>query len=160
VSAIDLRGAMGRFATGVTVVTTRDEDGAPLGTTASAVASASLDPPLVLVCLAYSSQTLAALRRHEAFALNVLGAEQGELALAFAQPGPCESWGDEPPAIARTGAPLLDAAIATLDCAVHEILPGGDHAIVLGRVLHTDVPEEPREPLVTYRSRLEALPVA
>ena len=51
---------MARFATGVTVVTTRDEDGAPLGTTASAVASVSLDPPLVLVCLAHSSQTLAA----------------------------------------------------------------------------------------------------
>jgi flavin reductase (DIM6/NTAB) family NADH-FMN oxidoreductase RutF len=160
VSTIDVRGAMGRFATGVTVVSTRDEDGAPLGTTASAVASVSLDPPLVLVCLAHSSRTLAALRRHEAFALNVLGAEQGELALAFAQPGPCGGWGEGPPPIARTGAPLLAEAIATLDCAVHEIVPGGDHAIVLGHVLHTGVPEESREPLVTFRSRLEPLPVA
>jgi flavin reductase (DIM6/NTAB) family NADH-FMN oxidoreductase RutF len=160
VSEVDLRGAMGHFATGVTVVSTRGEDGEPLGTTASAVASVSLDPPLVLVCLAHTSQTLAALRRHEAFALNGLGAEQSALALAFAQPGPCEGWGDGPPAIARTGAPLLPAALATLDCAVHDVLPAGDHAIVLGRVLHTGVADEPREPLVTFRSRLEPLPVA
>jgi flavin reductase (DIM6/NTAB) family NADH-FMN oxidoreductase RutF len=158
-SAVDLREAMSHFATGVTVVSTRDGEGEPLGTTASAVASVSLDPPLVLVCLAHTSLTLQALLERDAFALNVLGADQSELALAFAQPGPCEAWGNVPPAVAHTGAPLLDGALAVLDCAVHEVLPGGDHAIVLGRVVATEVAGA-GEPLLAFRRRLEPLTTA
>jgi flavin reductase (DIM6/NTAB) family NADH-FMN oxidoreductase RutF len=158
-SEVDLRGAMSHFATGVTVVSTRDTDGTPLGTTASAVTSVSLEPPLVLVCLGHASLTLQALIRHGAFAINVLAAEQSELALAFARPGPCEAWGDAPPAADQTGAPLLDGAIAQLDCAVHEVRSAGDHAIVLGRVVGTQVGEEPAEPLLAFRRRLEPLPV-
>jgi flavin reductase (DIM6/NTAB) family NADH-FMN oxidoreductase RutF len=159
-SALDLREAMSHFATGVTVVSTRAESGAPLGTTASAVASVSLDPPLVLVCLAHSSLTLQALLRHGAFAINVLGAGHSELAHAFARPGPCEAWGDGPPAAVRTGAPLVDGALAALDCQLHEVLPGGDHAIVVGRVLATEVAADPADPLVSFRRRLEPLTTA
>lgn len=154
--SVDLREAMGRFATGVTVVSTRGETGDPLGTTASAVASVSLEPPLVLVCLAHTSLTLQALRGHEAFALNVLAAEHSDLALAFAQPGPCEAWGEGPPVTGRSGVPLVDGALAVLDCAVHEVLDAGDHAIVLGRVLATELPAD-GEPLLAFRSRLEPL---
>lgn len=155
--AVNLREAMSRFATGVTVVTTRGADGEPLGTTASAVASLSLEPPLVLVCLAHTSRTLSALRAHEAFAVNVLSAEQGDLAVAFARSGPCEAWGDEPPPVAATGVPLLGGALAALDCVLDDVLPGGDHAIVVGRVLATELHSEPPDPLLTFRRRLEPL---
>jgi flavin reductase (DIM6/NTAB) family NADH-FMN oxidoreductase RutF len=153
-TAADLRATMSRFATGVTVVSTLGEDGAPLGTTASAVASVSLDPPLVLVCLGHASHTLAALRRHGAFVVNVLHDEQVELAHAFAQPGPCEAWGDGPPAAAASGSPRVPDALATLDCELHDVLPGGDHAIVLGRVVATGAASEQRAPLLSFGRRI------
>src|ERR1700761_2576919 len=79
VSPADLREAMGLFATGVTVVTSVGADGEPVGTTANAVTSLSLDPPLVLVCFDLKSTTLTAIRGHGAFAVNVLGHRQAEL---------------------------------------------------------------------------------
>src|SRR4051794_23219207 len=92
VTADQLRLAMGQFATGVTVVTSRDRAGAPVGTTANAVTSVSLDPPLVLVCLDRTSLTLRALRGHRAFAVNVLAEEQRELCAAFARRGSDGAW--------------------------------------------------------------------
>jgi 3-hydroxy-9,10-secoandrosta-1,3,5(10)-triene-9,17-dione monooxygenase reductase component len=153
-TVVDLRGTMSHFATGVTVVSTLDADGLPIGTTASAVSSVSLDPPLVLVCLARTSNTLAALRWHGAFAVNVLAGDHADLALAFAQPGPCEAWGDGPPPAAATGSPLVPDALAVLDCALHDVLPGGDHAIVLGRVVATAATDDERAPLLSFRRRL------
>jgi flavin reductase (DIM6/NTAB) family NADH-FMN oxidoreductase RutF len=79
VSAADFRNAIGHFATGVTVVTSIGADGQPVGTTANAVSSLSLDPPLILVCFDRSSATLAAVLSHRAFAVNVLGARQQHL---------------------------------------------------------------------------------
>jgi flavin reductase (DIM6/NTAB) family NADH-FMN oxidoreductase RutF len=145
-TTVDLRGAMSRFATGVTVVSTYDADGAPAATTASAVTSVSLDPPLVLVCLAHTSNTLAALRRHGGFAINVLAGEHANLAVEFARPA----------TPAAEDGPVVPGALAVLECDVHEILPGGDHAIVLGRVVATAVADEERSPLLFFRSRLAA----
>src|SRR5246127_4693612 len=79
VTAAELREAMGLFATGVTVITSVDADGQPVGTTANAVSSLSLDPPLLLVCFDRSSRTLAAIQAHGAFVVNVLAAPQQEL---------------------------------------------------------------------------------
>src|SRR5277367_5663858 len=79
VSPAELRDAMGCFATGVTVITSVDAGGEPVGTTANAVTSLSLDPPLILVCFDRSSRTLEALAGHGAFAVNVLGARQQHL---------------------------------------------------------------------------------
>src|ERR1700749_3847552 len=87
VSAGDFRQAMGHFATGVTVVTSIDGAGEPVGTTASAVSSLSLDPPLVLVCFDLGSLTLRAIRGHGAFAVNVLSAPQQHLSANFARRG-------------------------------------------------------------------------
>jgi len=85
VSAADFRHAIGHFATGVTVVTSVGIDGQPVGTTANAVSSLSLDPPLILVCFDRSSQTLEAVLAHGAFAVNVLGARQQHLSANFAR---------------------------------------------------------------------------
>jgi flavin reductase (DIM6/NTAB) family NADH-FMN oxidoreductase RutF len=144
-AAVDLRGAMGRFASGVTVVTTRDAEGDLVGTTASAVSSVSLDPPLVLACLAHTSRTLAAVRQRGAFAITVLGAGQAGLARAFARTG---GRGD-----ADT---LARGAQTVLDCELHALHDGGDHAIVVGHVLATRTREDDEPPLLSYRSRLGA----
>jgi hypothetical protein len=92
VSAVEFREAMGHFATGVAVVTSIGEDGEPVGTTANAVTSLSLDPPLLLVCFDLSSATLRAIRGHGAFAVNVLGHRQRHLSANFARRGLAAAW--------------------------------------------------------------------
>src|ERR1700751_5443533 len=91
-SAAEFREAMGHFATGVTVVTSVDADGEPVGTTANAVTSLSLDPPLVLVCFDRVSLTLSAVRSHGAFVVNILAARQRQLSANFARPGLAAAW--------------------------------------------------------------------
>jgi flavin reductase (DIM6/NTAB) family NADH-FMN oxidoreductase RutF len=149
VHADHLRGAMGKFATGVTIVTTRDGSGRPFGTTANAVSSVSLRPPLVLACLRQESETLAALLQRRRFAINVLHSSQTELSDRFARPAATDSWD----AVAHRnvrGIPLLEGAIATLECELHDIADGGDHVVVVGHVV--DLAHQPAdgEPLVFY----------
>jgi 3-hydroxy-9,10-secoandrosta-1,3,5(10)-triene-9,17-dione monooxygenase reductase component len=139
-----LRAAMGHFATGVTVVTAAGADGRRHGSTANAVASVSLEPPLLLVCLRDASLTLAALQASGRFAVNVLHQRQRELAQRFARRG--ATWDD---VAHRDG--LLDGAIATLDCELHDVADGGDHRIVVGRVLAVEHPDDPPAPLLFYR---------
>ena len=92
VSAAEFREAMGHFATGVTVITSVDADGEPVGTTANAVTSLSLDPPLVIVCFDLGSLTLQAVRGHGAFVVNVLAAPQQHLSRNFARRGLAAAW--------------------------------------------------------------------
>src|ERR1700727_1319520 len=96
ISSDEFRHAVGHFATGVTVVTSIDADGEPVGTTANAVTSLSLDPPLVLVCFDLNSATLAAIRGHHAFAVNVLGQRQHQLSSNFAKRGLAAVWDGGP----------------------------------------------------------------
>jgi 3-hydroxy-9,10-secoandrosta-1,3,5(10)-triene-9,17-dione monooxygenase reductase component len=145
-----LRAAIGHFATGVTVVTASRSDGSRHGSTANAVASVSLEPPLLLVCLRDESLTLAALLDTGRFAVNVLHAHQRELAERFARRG--ASWSD---VAHRDG--LLDDALATLQCSVHDVADGGDHRIVVGRVLAVEHPEQSAPPLLFYRGAYTAL---
>jgi 3-hydroxy-9,10-secoandrosta-1,3,5(10)-triene-9,17-dione monooxygenase reductase component len=138
----EMRAVMGRFATGVTVVTTAG----PLGSTANAVSSVSLEPPLVLVCLREESETLEALRGSGAFAINVLAEDQQELADRFAKPASDAQWAGVAHEPSTTGAPLLDGTLATIECTVHEEARGGDHRIVIGRVRSVRLADEPRAP--------------
>src|SRR6201995_2621916 len=112
VSPAELRAAMGLFATGVTVITSVGPDGEPVGTTANAVTSLSLDPPLVLVCFDLQSATLAAIRGHGAFAVNVLGPRQAQLSANFAKRGLSAVWDDVTHHRGPTGSPRLADAIA------------------------------------------------
>ncbi|HEY6891818.1 MAG TPA: flavin reductase family protein [Solirubrobacter sp.] len=150
VPARRLRAAMGHFATGVTVVTAAGSDGRRHGSTANAVASVSLEPPLLLVCLRDESLTLAALQDSGRFAVNVLHQRQRELAQRFARRG--ATWED---VAHRDG--LLDGALATLECELHDVADGGDHRIVVGRVLTVEHPDEPSAPLLFYRGAYTAL---
>ncbi|SET61990.1 flavin reductase family protein [Oceanicella actignis] len=128
-----LRGALGRFATGVTVIAARAPDGAPIGFTANSFNSVSLDPPLILWSLARSSERLPAYRAAKAYAVNVLGAGQAELARRFASrvEDRYAGVGWRP---GLGGAPVLDGAIAVFECVHEAIHPAGDHELFIGRV--------------------------
>ncbi len=157
VTAEEFRHAMGHFATGVAVVTSLDADGLPVGTTASAVTSLSLDPPLILVCFDLGSLTLHAIRGHGAFVVNVLTAEQRQLSVNFARRGVAAAWHGVRHRHGPTGAPRLDGVLAVLECTVEHRLPGGDHEIVVGRVRHIQTSSSPAAPLVFYRGGYTSL---
>lgn len=126
------RRIMGRFATGVTVVTTRYQ-GELVGLTANAVASLSLEPPLVLVAIDRASQTHPKLVASGCYAVNILSADQQELSQRFAQRGP-KDFSDLELTTAVTGAPILAGVLGWVDCRVTQILPGGDHDIFVGQI--------------------------
>jgi len=148
----ELRDALGRFATGVTVVTTMTAEG-PLGITANSFASVSLAPPLVLWSPARHSRRFPAFEAASHFAVHVLAASQRPLAEAFARPG--DGW---PGLDFRTGlgdAPLLDGCTARFECRHDSAHDGGDHLIVVGEVLRiadTDLP-----PLLFHQGRYATL---
>jgi flavin reductase (DIM6/NTAB) family NADH-FMN oxidoreductase RutF len=160
VSSSLVRQALGHFATGVAVVTSRAPHGAPVGTTASAVSSLSLTPPLLLVCLERSSQTLAAIRDHEAFAINVLAEGQEKLSVHFARRGTAAGWGDVSYRLTPTGNPQLDGALAVLDCELENFLYGGDHEIVVGRIVGHEPGGRDLRPLLHYRGNYGSLSAA
>jgi flavin reductase (DIM6/NTAB) family NADH-FMN oxidoreductase RutF len=157
VSPADLRAAMGHFATGVTVITTVGPDGEPVGTTANAVTSLSLAPPLVLACFDLKSATLAAIRGHGAFAVNVLGHRQRHLSANFARRGLAAAWEGVIHHRGPTGAPRLADVIAVIECTVEHALPGGDHEIIIGRVRHAGVSGEGASPLLFWRGEYTSI---
>jgi flavin reductase (DIM6/NTAB) family NADH-FMN oxidoreductase RutF len=157
VSPAELREAMGLFATGVTVVTSVGPDGEPVGTTANAVTSLSLEPPLVLACFDLESTTLAAIRGHGAFAVNVLGLRQRQLSANFAKPGLAAAWDDVRHQRGPTGSPRLADVIAVIECTVEHALPGGDHEIIVGRVRHVETSSEGATPLLFWRGGYASL---
>jgi flavin reductase (DIM6/NTAB) family NADH-FMN oxidoreductase RutF len=131
------REVMGMFATGITVVTAGGDG--PHGMTANAFSSVSLDPPLVLVCVARTAVMHDAILGCGSYAVSVLGGEQEQVARYFADcrrpRGVAQFDGIGWRAGPYTGAPLLDGALAWLECELAEVYEGGDHSIFLGRVL-------------------------
>ena len=127
------RKIMGQFATGVTVVTTGGEAGLH-GLTANAIASLSLNPPLVLVAIDKGAHSLDYLKKNRCFAVNMLRVDQEEISRRFATPGPKDFAGIKI-ATATTAAPILSDCLAFVDCRVVDILPGGDHDIFVGEIV-------------------------
>jgi flavin reductase (DIM6/NTAB) family NADH-FMN oxidoreductase RutF len=150
-TAADFRHAIGHFATGVTIVTTLGSNQEPVGTTANAVTSLSLDPPLLLVCFDRASFTLQAVRAHGAFVVNVLGAPQRQLSANFARRGLAATWDEVRHHPGPTGSPRLDGVLAALECTVEERLPGGDHEIIVGRVREVETNGKDTAPLLFWR---------
>ena len=152
-----LRRALGQFATGVTVITTVGPDGEPAGCTVSAFCSLSLDPPLVLVCIDRARAMHALLTEAPGYVVNVLRADQRDLALRFARRG-SDRFSGLTVRPGRHDIPHLGGAIAHLECDRHAVLDGGDHAIVLGRVRSVAVHDG--EPLLYTRGTFLNLPKA
>lgn len=128
-----LRDAFGAFLTGVTVVTTVDDAGAPIGFTANSFTSVSLDPPLLLVCLAKTSRNYATLTAAKGFGVNILSEGQKDVSNTFARPVEdrfaAVDWRMGP-----YGSPVFADVAAWFDCATHDVVDAGDHVILIGRV--------------------------
>lgn len=142
------RSVVGHFASGVTVITTKVGE-TPFGTTASAVSSLSMDPPMMLICLNQTSETHKAVKAQGEFAINILAADQGPLAYTFAKKGD-----DKFKDVATTdieGIPTLNGALATLVCRTVEVAVGGTHTVFLAEVIEAGSTDA--EPLAYYRGK-------
>ena len=154
IAADTLRNVCGQWATGVAIVTGQGPDGAPLGMAVNSFTSLSLDPPLVLFCPALTSTTWPGIRATGRFAVNILAAAQSELARSFARSGG-PKFDDVELDPVPDGLPALRGSIARLLCDIEEVHPGGDHEIVVGRVIHTSQTEDP--PLLFHRGQTSTL---
>ena len=152
----EFRNVIGHFASGVTVITAVHDE-RPYGTTASAVTSLSLEPPMMLVCLDRESQTGGVIVEEGRFAVNILGEDQADLAVRFATKAP-----DKFDGVATTrgeyGEPLLADALATLECRVVEQTTGGTHVVFFGEVERGSA--RAGAPLAYYRGQFGRLQLA
>ena len=146
------REVLGRFATGVAVVTAMS-DGEPVGMTCQSFSSVSLSPPLVLFCPAKTSRAWPLIQRAGSFCVNLLADGQHELSDVMATKGidKFEGIGWEPTPL--TGSPLLKGVLGFVDCTIHAVHEAGDHYVVLGRVQELESYDEVTDPLLFYRGR-------
>ena len=156
-----MRDLLAHFATGVTVVAARN---GPLlaGMTANAIASISIDPPVLMASIARKAETHAAIVGSHAFAVSVLAADQRDLAECFAQPTTATKltrFCDAPWHEAESGSPILEGALAYFDCRLTEHHDGGDHGIFLGEIVAAGFRED-AEPLLWYASEYHRLAAA
>jgi 3-hydroxy-9,10-secoandrosta-1,3,5(10)-triene-9,17-dione monooxygenase reductase component len=152
----EFKRALGQFASGVAIITTCDADGQPAGLTASSFTSVSLSPPLVLVCVAHSAQSYEALKDNGKFAVNILSAEQEPVSRRFAAP-PASTNAEKFVGLTyhrgRLGMPLIDHAIAQIECSTVHAYPGGDHTIFVGQVEAAYHRADGADPLLYFRGR-------
>ncbi|TGA89256.1 flavin reductase [Streptomyces sp. MZ04] len=152
-----MKSVLSSFCTGVAVITAVAEDGHPAGMAVQSFSSVSLDPPLICFCPAHTSSTWPRIRAAGHFAVNILAAEQEPLSRQFAVTG-----GDKFHGVrwrpGTHGAPLLDGALATVECDLEDVLDGGDHAIALGRVTALAAHGTDSDPLVYFRRTYGRVP--
>lgn len=134
-TSLELRAALSQFATGVTIITTLDGQGQPIGFTANSFNSVSLDPPLILWSVKRSSNSMPAFEACTSFAVNVLSGEQRLLAERFASKAADRFAGVEW-RVGAGGSPVLEGAASVFECRVRSRYPEGDHVIYVGEVLH------------------------
>ena len=136
------REVLGHFSTGVAIVTARHRAG-PVGMTCQSVVSLSLDPPLVLFCAARKSTSWPRIREAGHFCMNILATDQEELGVAFARSGGDKFAGVEwEPG--SSGAPILAGALAHVECELEAVHAGGDHEIIIGRVVDLEIRRDAR----------------
>ena len=149
------RDALGCFATGVTIITAMDAGGQPIGLTANSFTSVSLDPPLLLVCVANNAGSAAVLRDAERFAVNVLQIGQQPTSNRFAGKGE-DRFANTPWEVGEFGTPVLTGSLSSFECARDAVHDGGDHFILVGRVLKAMF-EPRRDPLLYFRGKYRRL---
>lgn len=129
----ELRNAFSQFATGVTVITTTDLDGRSYGLTANSFSSVSMDPALLLFCPSKTIASLPVLERSGHFTVNILGANQQELARQFARPSEDKFSGVDH-SVGIFGDPVLEGCLATFQCSLYSNHDAGDHRVLIGQV--------------------------
>lgn len=158
VDPLEFRSVFGRFATGVTVITTAFE-GRLHGMTANAVTSLSLDPVLLLICVDKTTHAHKVLLDSRVFAVNILGEHQEEVSRIFARKGEPEAGTlrGQSYRLGETGSPILEDCLAFAECRVTDVLDGGDHSMFLGAVVDQGVVNGERGPLIFYRGGYQAI---
>ena len=149
--ARDYRSALGTFATGVTVITTMSDSGAPVGFTANSFSSVSLEPPLLLFCLDRGSYSFGHFSKTKTFAVNVLTDRQEDVSAHFARPSE-DKWRHVGYDLCSVGCPVFADALAVFECVTHAVHDGGDHIIVVGEVVQFSHKADV-DPLLYYRGR-------
>lgn len=149
------RHVLGHWSTGVAIVATLTRSGAPCGLTANAVAAVSLMPPLVLACVERGADSHDALRAAGVFSINILAHDSESTARCFAGSDAPSKFRGVPHHPEVSGAPVLDEALAWVDCRVHADYDGGDHTIFVGEVVAAGAREG--EPLLYHRGRYTRL---
>jgi len=150
-----LRDALGCFATGVTVVTCLKPDGAPTGLTVNSFTSVSLDPPLLLVCLAKPAASAVTLIEASHFAVNVLQTGQQPASIRFSTRDE-DRFGTTPWSCGEAGAPILKDSLGVFECERHAVYDGGDHHILVGQVVKASF-DAGLDPLLYFRGRYRRL---
>jgi flavin reductase (DIM6/NTAB) family NADH-FMN oxidoreductase RutF len=154
ISPDDFRQVLAHFASGVTIVTTCDGEQRPTGLTASAFCSVSLDPPLILICVDHKSQSYPHLRESGRFAINILHQGHEQLSRRFAS-SRLDKFDGVTFTLGKLGVPLIDAALAYLECRTVSAHVEGDHTIFVGRVEAVGVGDG--DPLLYFRGRYHRL---
>jgi flavin reductase (DIM6/NTAB) family NADH-FMN oxidoreductase RutF len=150
-----LRDALGCFATGVTVVTCHDDGGAPIGLTANSFTALSLDPPLLLVCVAKSAASADPLAGAAHFAVNVLQTCQQPASITFSTRGE-DRFGRTEWSVGEHGVPVLLDSLSVFECRRHAVHDGGDHFILVGEVIKASF-EPGLDPLLYFRGSYRRL---
>ena len=155
IDAQELRRVMGHFATGVTVITTKDQDGAPNGLTANAFMSLSLDPPLILISVDKRATCYPCFALQSGFTVNFLSEDQEEISRRFATKGIDKfaglRWQE-----GTNGAAILGGALGYVECKIVKCYEGGDHTIVVGEILNVHANGE--RPLLFFKGKYQRLP--
>jgi flavin reductase (DIM6/NTAB) family NADH-FMN oxidoreductase RutF len=151
----ELRNVMGHFATGVTIITTKDKTGKPFGLTANAFSSLSLTPPLVLVCVDKAVDCYACFEDSKVFAVNFLGEEQEQLSRRFATKG-IEKFEGVACRVGELGTPLLEGTLGYIECKVVNSYDGGDHTIYVGEIHGASASGD--RPLLFFKGKYYRLP--
>lgn len=157
IDAQELRRVMGHFATGVTVITTKDADGAPQGLTANAFMSLSLNPPLVIISVDKGATCYNCFAPGNGFTVNFLNEEQEDVSRRFATKG-IDKFADLKWHAGGNGVALIDGALGQVECKITACHDGGDHTIVVGEILN--VAAEGERPLLFFKGKYQKLPAA
>ncbi len=155
IDARELRNVMGNFATGVTIITTKNAAGKPFGLTANAFSSLSLDPPLLLICVDKKVDCYACFDESKVFGVNFLSEGQDQLSNRFATKG-IEKFEGVAYKLGELGVALLDDALAHIECKVANAYEGGDHTIYVGEIQSATVLND--RPLLFFRGKYFKLP--
>lgn len=144
------RSVLGHYATGIAVITAMSDGNEPVGMAVTSFTSVSLDPMLVAFCPDKGSTTWPRIEKTGHFCVNLLAHDQEAVCRAFASRGGDKFAGVDY-RVSEHGVPVLDGALASIECEIHSVVEGGDHWIVLGRVLSLEASAE-RDPLLFFRS--------
>lgn len=150
----EFRNALSRFASGVTVVVSKDAEERLHGITVSAFSSVSLSPPLVLICVEKTTGSHAALVETEHFTVNVLSSEQQDISQKFAS-WSLEKFDGVDMTMGELGLPMVNGCLANLECTMDQIIDAGDHSIFVGEVAHAHIFDG--DPLIYFRSDYRGL---